>query len=154
MVASFAKAALGADDVDALKATDIDGKTVEAILTDKIATIGENMSLRRMARLSGGAVATYVHNAAAPGMGKIGVLVGLAIGGGVSGYFQVNGLDMSQLTGDEMDVSGFAVNTRVHAKLTWEMLSALGGSIFGATILISLFAMRRIKRIDLATVLR
>ncbi len=77
MVASFAKAALGADDIDALKATDIDGKTVEAILTDKIATIGENMSLRRIAKLSGDTVVSYIHNSVAPDMGKIGVLVAL-----------------------------------------------------------------------------
>ena len=77
MVASFAKAALGADDVDALKATEIDGKTVEAILTDKIATIGENMSLRRIAKLSGDTVVSYIHNGVATDMGKIGVLVAL-----------------------------------------------------------------------------
>ena len=48
-------------------------------MTDLIATIGENMSLRRMARLSvsQGVVATYVHNALAPNVGKIGVLVAL-----------------------------------------------------------------------------
>ncbi|CTQ34092.1 translation elongation factor Ts [Jannaschia rubra] len=78
MVASFANAALDAQDIDALKAAKVDGKTVEDTLTDKIATIGENMSVRRMVRLSGGSVVSYVHNAAAPGMGKIGVLVALS----------------------------------------------------------------------------
>ena len=65
--------------VEQLKAASIDGKTVEASVTDLIATIGENMSLRRMARLSvsQGVVATYVHNALAPNVGKIGVLVAL-----------------------------------------------------------------------------
>ena len=77
MVGSFAKAALTADDVDALKATDIGGKTVEAILTDKIATIGENMSLRRIAKLSGDSVVSYIHNSVTTDMGKIGVLVAL-----------------------------------------------------------------------------
>ncbi|WP_417471823.1 translation elongation factor Ts [Leisingera sp.] len=77
MVAGIAKAALNADDVDALKAADLGGKTVEATLTDKIATIGENMSLRRMAKLEGETVVSYVHNAAAEGMGKIGVLVAM-----------------------------------------------------------------------------
>ena len=84
----------------------------------------------------------------------LGVLVGLGIGGAFAGYFQVVGVDMSQLVGEEMDVSGFAMNTKVHAKLSWELLASLGGSVFGATVLISLFAMRRIKQIDLATVLR
>ena len=56
-----------------------DGKTVADRLTDLVATIGENMSLRRMATLSAGAgvVASYVHGALAPGLGKIGVLVAL-----------------------------------------------------------------------------
>lgn len=55
------------------------GKTVADTLTDLIAGIGENMTLRRMAHLevSKGVVATYVHNAVVPGLGKIGVLVAL-----------------------------------------------------------------------------
>ncbi|WP_420567354.1 translation elongation factor Ts [Thalassovita sp.] len=77
MVKSIAGAALNVTDVDALKAADIGGKTVETVITDKIATIGENMSLRRMAVIEAGTVVTYVHNAATDGMGKIGVLVGL-----------------------------------------------------------------------------
>ncbi|MFY0311075.1 translation elongation factor Ts [Leisingera sp. D0M16] len=77
MVAGIAKAALSAGDVEALKAADLGGKTVEATLTDKIATIGENMSLRRMEKLEGETVVSYVHNAATAGMGKIGVLVAM-----------------------------------------------------------------------------
>ncbi len=77
LVAGVAKAALGAADVEALKAADLGGTTVEAAITDKIAKIGENMTLRRMARVEGDVVAAYVHNAAAEGMGKIGVLVAL-----------------------------------------------------------------------------
>ena len=55
------------------------GKTVAERLTDLVATIGENMSLRRMATLSvtSGLIAAYVHTALAPGLGKIGVLVAL-----------------------------------------------------------------------------
>ncbi|MGP1355464.1 translation elongation factor Ts [Roseicyclus sp.] len=75
MVSKIATAALGADDLMALKTTKIDGKEVETIVTDAIAKIGENMTLRRMAKLTGESVVSYVHNAAAPGMGKIGVLV-------------------------------------------------------------------------------
>lgn len=77
MVSGFAKAALGVDDVEALKAAEIDGKSVTDILTDKIATIGENMSVRRMASIEGETVVSYVHNPATAGMGKIGVLVAL-----------------------------------------------------------------------------
>ncbi len=68
------------DDVEALKSAAFPGGgTVEEKLTDNIATIGENQSLRRAATLEvgEGAVVSYVHNAAAPNMGKIGVLVAL-----------------------------------------------------------------------------
>ncbi|MEM9343149.1 MAG: translation elongation factor Ts [Pseudomonadota bacterium] len=75
MVGKIAEAATGVADVEALKATDLGGKTVADTLTDKIATIGENMSLRRMVTVEGENVVSYIHNAAADGMGQIGVLV-------------------------------------------------------------------------------
>jgi elongation factor Ts len=77
MVGTIARTALGAADLDALKATQVDGKTVELTVTEAIARIGENLTLRRMASLTGGTVVSYVHNAATDGMGKIGVLVAL-----------------------------------------------------------------------------
>jgi len=77
MVAGITNAALGADDIEALKAAEVDGKPVADLITDKISKIGENMTLRRMAAIEGEVVAAYVHNAAAPGMGTIGVLVAL-----------------------------------------------------------------------------
>ncbi|EKE72498.1 MULTISPECIES: translation elongation factor Ts [Roseobacteraceae] len=77
MVKDIASAALAADDLEALNAAEVNGKAVSEIITDKIATIGENMGLRRMAKIEAASVVTYVHNAAADGMGKIGVLVGL-----------------------------------------------------------------------------
>jgi elongation factor Ts len=84
MVSKIAEAALSVDDVEALKAAQVDGKPVDTVVTDAIAKIGENMSLRRMAKISGENVVSYVHNAAAPGMGKIGVLV--AFSGGDEGF--------------------------------------------------------------------
>jgi elongation factor Ts len=77
MVSSIANVALGTSDIDALNAADMDGKTVEQTVTDAVAIIGENMSVRRMSTLEGDTVVSYVHNAAAPGMGKIGVLVAM-----------------------------------------------------------------------------
>ena len=77
MAAAIAEAALGAADLDALNATQINGTPVETVITDAIAKIGENMALRRMTKLDGQTVVSYVHNAAAPGMGKIGVLVAI-----------------------------------------------------------------------------
>ena len=75
MVAGIAGAAMGVDDVEALKSADLGGKPVSEVVTDAIAKIGENMSVRRMVRIEGDKVASYIHNAAADGMGKIGVLV-------------------------------------------------------------------------------
>ena len=80
MVAKIATAALGVDTVDALVSTSVDGKPVSELITDAIATIGENMSLRRMSSVSGDLVVSYVHNAVTEGMGKIGVLVGMSAG--------------------------------------------------------------------------
>ncbi len=77
MVSKIADAALEVSDLDALKAAEIDGKSVEQTVTDAVAVIGENMSVRRMAALEGDQVVTYVHNAATDGMGNIGVLVAL-----------------------------------------------------------------------------
>jgi elongation factor Ts len=82
MARGIAEAALGVDDIERLKAAPMGGKTVDEVVKDKIATIGENMSVRRMARLSGDWVASYVHNQVADGMGKIGVLVALSGGDG------------------------------------------------------------------------
>ena len=55
------------------------GRSVAAELTDAIAKIGENMNLRRSAviEVKDGAIGSYVHNSVKPGMGKLGVLVGL-----------------------------------------------------------------------------
>jgi len=67
------------DDIATIKAASLGGKTVEEVLTNNIATIGENQTLRRAKKLEvpKGAVVSYVHNAQAPGLGKIGVLVAL-----------------------------------------------------------------------------
>lgn len=78
---SCAAAALsGADTLEALAAAPAPGgKSVQDTLTTMIATIGENMTLRRVAAqaVSKGVVAGYIHNAVAEGLGKIGVLVAL-----------------------------------------------------------------------------
>jgi elongation factor Ts len=67
------------DSIETIKAAELGAKTVEEVLTNNIATIGENQAIRRAKRLevSQGAVVPYVHNAAAAGLGKIGVLVAL-----------------------------------------------------------------------------
>ena len=71
----------GGDDIDRLKETAYPGtgRTVGEQLTHNIATIGENMSIRRAETISvsEGVVVPYVHNAVVPGLGKIGVLIAL-----------------------------------------------------------------------------
>ena len=70
-------------------ATTADGKTVSDMITNLIATVGENMLLRRTARFSvgHGAIAAYIHNATAPELGRIGVLVAME-GAGDQGKLQ------------------------------------------------------------------
>lgn len=71
---------LGSNDVDALKAAAYPtGGTVSEKLTDNVATIGENQQVRRIKNVAvaQGLVIPYMHNAQAPGLGKIGVLVAL-----------------------------------------------------------------------------
>ncbi len=84
-VGKISKLVLGVNgDLEALGAAAYPGGgTVSEALTGMIAKIGENMSLRRTAALqvSQGVVAAYVHNQAAPGLGKIGVLVALESAG-------------------------------------------------------------------------
>ncbi len=106
MVGKIAAAAMNASDVEALKSTDVDGKTVADMITDKIATIGENMSLRRMSALEGETVVSYVHNAATQGMGKIGVLV--AMTGGDEGFgkqvaMHIAAVNPASLSEDDLD---------------------------------------------------
>jgi elongation factor Ts len=77
---NVAKVALNnGSDVDSLKAADLNGASVEQNIAEAIATIGENMNLRRSASLEvkNGFVSSYVHNAVKSGLGKIGVLVAI-----------------------------------------------------------------------------
>ena len=82
MVSEIAKLALTVDgDVEKLGASVFPGSShdVSGYVTEMVSTIGENMALRRAAgvNVEKGVVASYVHNAAAPGLGRIAVLVGL-----------------------------------------------------------------------------
>ncbi len=73
-------ALVAGSDIDAIAASSMTtGGTVAEVLTNNIATIGENQSLRRAATIEvgSGVVASYVHNAIGTGLGKIGVLVAL-----------------------------------------------------------------------------
>ncbi len=84
LVKMIAQVALQAgDDVNAILAANAGSSTVEHAIKEAVATIGENMSLRRAASLSvpQGVVTSYIHNAVIDGLGKIGVLVALESSG-------------------------------------------------------------------------
>ncbi len=88
IVRNIAQVALTTDgSVEALAASAYPGssKSVSDTIKDAIGTIGENMNLRRSAMLTvqSGAVATYIHNAVADGLGKLGVLVAIETTGNV-----------------------------------------------------------------------
>jgi elongation factor Ts len=80
LVKMIARVALdvGAD-IESIKAAKVGGVAVEAAIADAIATIGENMTLRRAALLEvgNGVVSSYIHNAVIEGAGKMGVIVAL-----------------------------------------------------------------------------
>ncbi len=95
----IAQAALAAKpaDLEALMAADAEGETVEAVVTDAIHTLGENIQLSRFAVVEGGAVSSYIH-----GGGKIGVLV----------QFDVEGIDP---TSDDFKAYGRDIAMQVAA---------------------------------------
>ena len=77
MVGAIANAALGVSNTAELSNELIAGKSVSDTITDNIAKIGENMTLRRMETIQAEKVVTYVHNSATQNMGQIGVLVAI-----------------------------------------------------------------------------
>jgi elongation factor Ts len=77
MVGAIASAALSVSNTAELSNELIAGKSVSDTITDNIAKIGENMTLRRMETIQAEKVVTYVHNSATQNMGQIGVLVAI-----------------------------------------------------------------------------
>ena len=84
LVRDVTKVAMGCDDLETLKAADLAGKPVTIAVQEAVATIGENLNLRRMAVVSGEHVAMSVHTSVGDGLGRIGVLV--AISGADHGF--------------------------------------------------------------------
>jgi elongation factor Ts len=104
IVANVAKVALAYGTTEAVAAAKYPGsdKSVSETIKDAVGTIGENMGFRRSAKLTvpHGAVATYVHNAVADGLGKLGVLVAI------------------ETTGNEHAANAFARQVAMHAAAT------------------------------------
>jgi len=113
-VQAVAKIALDVgEDLDAIKAAPFpgSGRTVADELTQMVATIGENMNLRRARVLSvgSGVVATYVHNALKPGLGKIGVLVAIEGTGEMAALETLGrqvGMHVAASRPEALDISG------------------------------------------------
>jgi elongation factor Ts len=101
------------EDIDAIKAAQFpdSATTVGEHLTELIAKIGENMTIRRVRVLSApnGVVATYVHSALRPGLGKIGVLVAVEGGGEMSALETLGrqvGMHIAASRPEAVDISG------------------------------------------------
>ncbi len=99
------------EDVEAIKAATFPGTqhSVAEQLTQMVATIGENMNIRRVRvmRVESGVVATYVHNALKPGLGKIGVLVALEAPSELDGLEQLGrqmGMHVAATRPDSLDI--------------------------------------------------
>lgn len=104
IVANVAKVALAYGATEAVAAAKYPGsdKSVTDTIKDAVGTIGENLGFRRSAKLTvpHGAVATYVHNAVADGLGKLGVLVAI------------------ETTGNEQAANAFARQVAMHVAAT------------------------------------
>lgn len=87
-------------------------------------------------------------------IGSLGCLAGIVSGGSSALALQIWGLDMAALLPEGITVSGFAISTTIHALLTPSILLWSTGAVLGATILLSLLPMRRVRRVQLAETLR
>jgi elongation factor Ts len=113
-VEAVAKIALNVgEDLDAIKAAAFpgSGRTVADELTHLVATIGENMNLRRarVLKVGSGVVATYVHNTLKPGLGKIGVLVAIEGTGEMAALETLGrqvGMHIAASTPEALDIDG------------------------------------------------
>lgn len=87
-------------------------------------------------------------------IGLIGCILGLLLGGSGAYFVQIYGWDISSFLKEGMSVSGFAISTDMHAKVSASLLVWLGGIVFGSTLLLSLIPMRRATHVHIADVLR
>jgi ABC-type lipoprotein release transport system permease subunit len=88
-------------------------------------------------------------------IGLLGCLAGLAVGGAVSLWVERHGWDLSRIYGTSgFTISGLAMSTRIHARVTFPLLAWLGGIVLGAVLLMSLVPVRRAARVPVADLLR
>ena len=132
MVAEIAKLALAAGgDSEKLKTAKYPGShhAVAEYVAEMVATIGENMTVRRAAMLSvkEGVVGSYIHNQAAPGMGKIGVLVALESAGNkdeLAQFGRMLAMHIAATNPVAMDIAGVPADTLAREKAILEEKNA------------------------------
>jgi elongation factor Ts len=132
MVAEIAKLALAADgSTEKLKTAKYPGSqhAVAEYVAEMVATIGENMTVRRTASLkvSDGVIGSYVHNQAAPGMGKIGVLVALESTGNkeeLSAFGRLLSMHVAATNPVALDLAGVPADTLAREKAILEEKNA------------------------------
>ena len=132
MVADIAKLALAADgNTEKLKTAKFPGSqhAVAEYVAEMVATIGENMGVRRTASLKvkDGVIGSYVHNQAAPGMGKIGVLVALESTGNkeeLAAFGRLLAMHVAATNPVAMDLAGVPPETRAREKAILEEKNA------------------------------
>jgi elongation factor Ts len=132
MVGEIAKLAIAAGgDLEKLKTAKYPGShhAVAEYVAEMVATIGENMTVRRTAALSvgEGAIGSYVHNQAAPGMGKIGVIVALESTGKTEELAQFGRMLSMHIAATNpvaMDLAGVPVETLAREKAILEEKNA------------------------------
>jgi elongation factor Ts len=132
MVAEIAKLALAAGgDTEKLKTAKFPGShhAVAEFVAEMVATIGENMTVRRTTALSvtDGVIGSYIHNQAAPGMGKIGVLVALESSGNkdeLAQFGRMLAMHIAATNPVAMDIAGVPADTLAREKAILEEKNA------------------------------
>ncbi len=132
MVADIAKLALAADgNTEKLKTAKFPGSqhAVAEYVAEMVATIGENMGVRRTASLKvkDGVIGSYVHNQAAPGLGKIGVLVALESTGNkeeLAAFGRLLSMHVAATNPVAMDLAGVPPETLAREKAILEEKNA------------------------------
>jgi putative ABC transport system permease protein len=83
----------------------------------------------------------------------LGTLAGLVVGGAVATFIQIRGWDLSALYGEGITISGLAMSTRIHSRVTVAILARLGVLVFVATVALAWIPIRRVRRIRIVEVL-
>lgn len=87
-------------------------------------------------------------------LGLIGVIFGTMVGGAITYYYSIHGMDFSEMMTENMTVSGLAFDPIIYTHLTPEVFIVCGSIVFVSTVLLSIFPMRRAANTKISDVLR